>query len=191
MLADHFTGVEVGEAATAPAAIEAISEREWDILLLDIKIPGQNGFEVLEHARRVKPETPVLVISGFPEEEFAVHSFKLGAAGYLNKSQAPEELIAAVNKALSGGKYVTPALAEKLAMVVQKNQLQLPHESLSARELQVLRMVAAGNTVKEIAAELHLSPKTVGTYRRRLAAKLGGGTNVELTRYALRHGLVE
>jgi two-component system invasion response regulator UvrY len=145
----------------------------------------------LEEAKRLRPNTPVLILSAYPEEEFAVRSFKLGASGYLNKSLASDEILAAAKKAVAGGKYVTAALAEKLAASLDPGAPQKRHENLSSRELQVLRMVANGRTVKEIAAELALSEKTIGTYRVRIAIKLGLHSNVELTRYALKHQLIE
>jgi DNA-binding NarL/FixJ family response regulator len=166
-------------------------KQEWELVLLDINIPGRNGLEVLEEVKRLRPRTPVLVLSAYPEEEFAIRSFKLGASGYLNKSRASDELLAAAKKVLAGGKYVTASLAEKLAAAVGGGVEQAPHDSLSNRELQVLRMVASGKTIKEAAAEMALSEKTVGTYRSRIAQKLGLGSNVELARYALRHGLVD
>jgi two-component system, NarL family, invasion response regulator UvrY len=133
----------------------------------------------------------VLVLSQYPEAEFAVRSFKLGASGYLNKSRASDELLAAVRKALAGGKYVTASLAEQLAATLGSDLQHEPHESLANRELQVLRMIATGNTLKEIAAELCLSEKTVRTYRSRIMQKMGLTNNVELTRYALQHRLVD
>ena len=133
----------------------------------------------------------VLIVSAYPEEEFAIRSFKLGAAGYLNKARASDELVAAVKKALTGGKYVPASLAEKLAARLGSDVEQAAHESLSARELQVLRMIALGKTIKEIAAELSLSEKTVATYRSRISEKLGLNSNVEITRFAMKHKLVE
>ena len=191
IFADEFLELEVGEAGTSQAALELVMKQEWELVLLDINIPGRNGLEVLEEVRRLRPRTPVLVLSAYPEEEFAIRSFKLGASGYLNKSRASDELLAAAKKVLAGGKYVTASLAEKLAAAVGGGAEQAPHESLSNREMQVLRMVASGKTIKEAAAEMALSEKTVGTYRSRIAQKLGLGSNVELARYALRHGLVD
>jgi DNA-binding NarL/FixJ family response regulator len=133
----------------------------------------------------------VLVLSAYPEEEFAVRCLRLGAAGYLTKNSAADELVAAARKALEGGKYVTAALAERLAAVLGGGLRGQPHDALSGRELQVVRLVATGRTMKEIAAELHLSEKTIATYRARIAEKLGISTSVELTRYAMQHKLVE
>jgi two-component system invasion response regulator UvrY len=188
-LMEEYPAAHFGEAANYQAALELLQERAWDLLLLDVNLPGRSGLEVLTEARRRQPRLPVLVLSGYPEEEFAIRSFKLGAAGYLNKGSAADELLGAVRKILGGGKYVTSTLAETLANVLGGELQQLPHEALSARELQVLQSVAAGKTIKEIAAELGLSDKTIGTYRARISEKLGLATNVELTRYALQHGL--
>lgn len=191
VLADEFSELKVGEAESSRAALELVMTEEWDIVLLDINIPGRSGLDVLEEIKRHRPRTPVLVLSGYPEEEFALRSLKLGASGYLNKSRASDELLAAVKKALTGGKYVTASLAEKLAATLGSDVERAPHESLSNRELQVLRLIATGKTIKEIAGDLALSEKTVGTYRSRISQKTGLATNVALTRYALKHRLVE
>lgn len=191
VLAEGFPGAAFGEAATAPEALALLAAERWDLLVLDINLPGRSGLEVLEDVRRLWPRLPVLVLSAYPEEEFAVRCLRLGASGYLTKSSAADELVAAVRKALEGGKYVTAALAERLASVLGGGVRGEPHEALSGRELQVVRLVATGRSMKEIAAELHLSEKTIATYRARIAEKLGVSTNVELTRYALQHKLVE
>ncbi len=191
ILAREFGPVRIGEAQDSRETVELLGRQEWDLLLLDINMPGRGGLDVLAEARRLRPQTPVLVLSAYPEAEFALRAFQLGAAGYLNKQSAADELIGAVKKVLAGGKYVTAALAEQLAAHLGGALPAAPHEALSHRELQVLRLVAAGKTLKEIAAELALSEKTVGTYRARLSAKLRLATNVELARYALRHQLIE
>ena len=191
IFADEFPELEIGEASHSQVALELIAGRQWDLVLLDINIPGRNGLEVLQEAKRLRPQTPVLVLSAYPEAEFALRSFKLGASSYLNKGRASDELVAAAKKALAGGRYVTASLAEKLAAALGGDLEQAPHDSLSVRELQVLRMVARGMTIKEIAAELALSEKTVGTYRTRISKKMGLTTNVELARYALQHHLVD
>ena len=191
VLADEFSELEMGEAENSQAALELVMAGDWDIVLLDINIPGRNGLEVLDEVNRARPRIPVLVLSAYPEEEFAIRSFKLGASAYLNKSRASDELLAAVKKVVAGGKYVTASLAEKLAGAIGGGIEQMPHESLSRRELQVLCMIATGKTIKEAAAELALSEKTVGSYRTRISRKMGLGTNVELTRYALQHRLVD
>jgi DNA-binding NarL/FixJ family response regulator len=188
---DEFSRLEIGEAASSRAALELITAKDWDLVLLDINIPGRNGLEVLTEIKRLNPRTPVLVVSAYPEEEFAIRALKLGASGYLNKSSASDEVVAAARKTMAGGKYVTASLAEKLAATLGGDLRQAPHECLSNRELQVLRMISSGRTIKEIAAELALSEKTVGTYRGRISTKMGLATNVELTRYALQNHLVD
>jgi DNA-binding NarL/FixJ family response regulator len=191
VLADGFPGAVFGEAATAAEALVQLGGERWDLLVLDINLPGRSGLEVLEDVQRQWPRLPVLVLSAYPEEEFAIRCLRLGAAGYLTKSSAADELVTASKKALGGGKYVTAALAERLAAVLGGGLRSEPHEALSGRELQVVRLVASGRTMKEIAGELHLSEKTIATYRARIAEKLGVSTSVELTRYALQHKLVE
>jgi two-component system, NarL family, invasion response regulator UvrY len=191
ILADEFHELQVGEAGDAIHALEATQRQPWDVVLLDINMPGRSGLEVLEDLKQLRPQMPVLVLSAFPEADFAVRSFKLGASGYVNKQSASDELLAAIRKALSGGRYITPALAEKLAASLAGEVTGSPHETLSNRELQVLRLIACGRSVKEIAAQLSLSEKTVGTYRSRISEKMGLSTNVDLTRYALQHKLVD
>jgi DNA-binding NarL/FixJ family response regulator len=183
--------LRIAEAKDAREATALLEKEKWDLILLDINMPGRSGLEVLNDSRQLCPGAAVLVLSAYPEKEFAIRAFKLGAAGYLNKQSAFEELITAVRKVLAGGKYVTAALAETLAGHLGQGLAGAPHEALSDRELQVLRLIAVGKTLKEIAAELSLSEKTVGTYRLRLAEKMRLASNVELTRYALQHQLVE
>ncbi len=191
IFADTFPKMVIGEAADSREAMERILTQEWSIILLDLNIPGKSGLAVLEEMKRLYPHTPVLVLTAYSEEEFAIRSLKLGASGFLNKSQTSVELVAAVKKVLSGGKYVSAALAERLAFTLGSDLRHAPHEALSSRELQVLQMIAKGIAIKEIAAELALSDKTVGTYRNRISKKMGLTTNVALTRYALKHALVD
>ena len=191
ILAEAFPNLQVGEAGDARQALEAARHQTWDIVLLDINMPGRSGLEVLSELKKEQPRLPIVVLSAFPEEDFALRSFKLGASGYVSKQSASDELLIAVQKAMSGGRYVTAALAEKLASNLAGTAPVNAHDDLSARELEVLRLVAIGKTLKEIAADLALSEKTVGTYRRRISDKMGLTTNVELTRYALQHHLVD
>jgi DNA-binding NarL/FixJ family response regulator len=191
IFAEAFPKMEAGEAANSREAFQMALTQDWDIILLEISIPGHGGLVVLEEIKRLRPHIPVLVLTAYSEEEFAIRSFKLGASGFLNKSQTSVEVVAAAKKVMSGGKYVTSSLAEKLAFNLGGSTLRAPHEELSNRELQVLQMIAKGKTIKEIAAELALSDKTVGTYRNRISKKMGLTTNVALTRYALKHGLVD
>jgi DNA-binding NarL/FixJ family response regulator len=191
ILTTRLGKVAVSEAKNAGEAINLLISKEWDLVLLDINMPGRSGLEVLEQARRLRSKTPVLVLTSYAEEEFAVRAFKLGASGYITKVSASDELITAVQRVLAGGKYVTPSLAERLAGFVGKTAEQAPHEALSQRELQVLRLIAVGKSMKDVAAELALSEKTIATYRTRISEKTGLKTNVEIARYALKRGLVE
>lgn len=190
-VADAYPQAAFGEAGDSPTALQEFQRQKWDLVLLDISIPGRGGLDVLEDMRRVHPQTRVLIVSAFPEEEFAVRAFKLGAAGYLSKNQASDELVEAVKTVLAGRKYVTASLAQRLADALSGEDDRAPHDALSPRELQVLRLVAGGKTLKQIAAELALSDKTVETYRARIAEKTGLSSNVELTRYAFQHGLTQ
>lgn len=191
ILADEFPQASFAEADSAESGLHLARRQPPDLVLLDVSLPVRNGLEALADLRASYPRLPVLMLSMHPEAEFAVRALKGGAAGYLTKQSAAEELIAAAHKALDGGRYVTSALAEQLAADVAGARPVLPHEDLSDREFQTLRLLAAGKAVKEIAAELSLSAKTVSTYRERLLQKLGLRTNVDLARYALQHGLVQ
>ena len=191
ILTTRLGKVALSEAKDAGETINLLIKEDWDLVLLDINMPGRDGLEVLAEAKRLRPKTPVLVLTAYPEEQFALRSFKLGASGYLTKQSATDELITAVKRVLAGGKYVTASLAERLAVSLGGSDDQAPHEALSNRELQVLRLIAVGKSIKETAAELALSEKTVATYRTRISEKAGLKTNVEIVRYALKHGLVE
>jgi len=190
ILEDALGKMAVCEAETGQEALSLAIKQPFDLVLLDINMPGRSGLEVLQEIMRLRPKTAVLVLSVAPEEEYALRCLKLGAAGYLSKRSASDELIAAVNKAMAGGKYVTMSLAEKL-VAAMSGAPEAPHVALSNRELEVLKMIAVGKTIKEIAGELGLSGKTVATYRTRLSEKMGLTTNVELARYALQHHLSE
>jgi DNA-binding NarL/FixJ family response regulator len=191
ILTDHLGDLAAAEAKDAGEAIGLLIKSEWDLVLLDINLPGRSGLEVLEQARRLRPKAPVLVLTCYPEEQFALRAFKLGASGYVTKQSASDELITAVQRVLAGGKYVTASLAERLASSLGDAGPQAPHDALSHRELQVLRFIALGKSMKETAAELALSEKTVAAYRSRISAKTGLKTNVEIARYALKQGLVD
>ncbi len=191
LLTGALPDAEVGEAGTVAEARAMVVSTRWDLVLLDISVGPDSGIELLDELKQLAPRTPVLMVSAHREEEFAVRCLRQGALGYVSKSASSEELLAAVRKVASGGRYVTPALAERLASFVGDAGSMAPHEALSTRELQVLQAVARGRSLKQIADELGLSEKTIGTYRARISAKLGVSTNVELTRYALTHKLVE
>jgi DNA-binding NarL/FixJ family response regulator len=180
-----------GEAVDGGEALEKSRSVDCDVLVLDISMPGLSGLDIVKEVRAVRPNLPVLILSMHPEEQFAVRLLKAGAAGYLSKESAPDELVNAIRKVVGGGKYVSPELAEKLAFDLEAGSSKLPHEALSDREFQVLRLLAAGRTVKEIAEQLSLSVKTVSTYRTRLLAKMNLKTNAELIHYAIRHNLVD
>jgi len=181
----------VGEAQNAPQVFELLKMHAVHIVLLDISMPGMSGLDALKELQREHPQLPVLILSMHPEDRFAVRALKAGAAGYITKESAVGELVKAIRKIAAGGKYVSPALAEKLADQLGMPATQLPHENLSDREFQVLRMIATGKKVSEIAHELALSISTVNTYRARVLEKMGLASNVELTRYAMEHHLVD
>ncbi len=180
-----------GEADTGEQILDAVRRQQWDLVILDINLEDRSGLDVLGEIRAANGKTPVLVLSMYPETQFAVQAIKEGAAGYLTKRSAAAELVGAVQKVLAGGRYIGAALAEQLAAEVQRVKVKLPHETLSHRELQVLRMIAMGKTLKEIAAELSLSPKTIGTYHVSLMRRMGMKSDTEITRYALTHGLID
>jgi DNA-binding NarL/FixJ family response regulator len=191
LLGEHFENVEFGEADDARHGLSAALEGGWDLVIADIGLPGRSGLDLIQEIRTAKPDLKVLVVSAHSERDYAVRALKLGAAGYVSKQSAADTLISAVKRVFSGGRYVSPALAEHLAGAISGTAHEASHDALSNRELQVLRMIANGMTLKEIGADLALSEKTVATYRARISEKMGLPTNVDLTRYAMRHGLVE
>jgi two-component system invasion response regulator UvrY len=186
----HHKPVEFGEARDGTEALDLIWKHDWDLLLLDIHMPGRDGLEVLREARKGRPKMPVLILSSSSVEEYAVRALKIGAAGFISKNASEKELVEAVSEALAGRRYVTPAVAQQLAIEVAAPAEKPVHEKLSDREYQVMKMLAAGKTVKEVAAELSLSVKTVSTYRTRILEKLGLTSNVDIARFALKSGLV-
>jgi len=191
ILAAEFPKAAFGEAQNARETVAMVTEQKWDLVVLDITMPGRSGLDALKDLKEVRPKLPVLIMSVHPEDQFAVRVLKAGAAGYLTKDSAPEQLVQAVTKVLAGKKYVSPALAEALATELGKPMRAAPHKRLSDREFEVLRLIGAGQTVKEIGAALSLSIKTLSTYRTRLLLKMNLRTTAELIRYAVRHGLVK
>ncbi len=191
ILADTADLVVAGEAANGQEVLDHIRKEDWDLVLLDLAMPGRGGLDILKELKREKPKLPVLVLSIYPEEQYAVRAFKAGVSGYLTKESAPEELIAAIRKVSQGGKYVSASLAEKLALHLGEAAEKPVHELLSDREYQVMLMIASGKTVKEVADEMALSVKTISTYRVRALNKMGLKNNAAFTYYALKHGLVE
>jgi DNA-binding NarL/FixJ family response regulator len=185
-------GIEVvGEAANAAELVGLLHRRPCDVVLLDVSMPGRNGIEALKVIREEFPQVKALIISSHPEDQFGVRALKSGAAGYLTKHTAPEVLIEAVQRIAAGRRYITPELAELLASNVVADAEVAPHQLLSDREFQVLKLIAAGKQLSEIAAGLALSPKTVSVYRARLLEKMNLANNAELTRYAIKAGLVD
>jgi len=180
-----------GEAASGTEAIRLVREGSWDVMLLDVSLPGANGLEVLRAVRECVPQLPVLVLTMYPEDQYAIRMLRAGAAGYLTKEGAPGQLVTAIRKVAAGGKYISPAVAEKLAWELERRKQPATHEDLSNREFEILRLIASGKTVSQIAQDLHLSVKTVSTYRMRLLTKLNMKSNAELTHYAIKGGLVD
>lgn len=185
-------GIEVcAEAATAAAALDHVRKLDLDLVVLDINLPDQNGFVVLQEIRRHRPDLPVLILSIQPEEHMAARALKAGASGFLNKESAPEELITAVRTLARGRKYISPRLAEWLALDLSGQRDSLPHERLSDREYQVFCLLAAGKSVSEIADALNRSANTISTYRARILGKMGIDHNAGLTQYALLHHIIK
>lgn len=182
--------VVAGEASNGLEALEMVRREDWDVLVLDISLPLRNGMEVLQEVRRMKPHLPVLMLSVYPEEQFGLRVLKAGAAGYLNKASALDELVTAINRIVGGGKYISPALAERFAHELSGDLNRAPHELLSDREYDVMRMLGAGKPPGYIAQELVLSVKTISTYRARVLNKLNLKSNAELIRYVMEHDLV-
>ncbi len=190
LLSGAFGKIAFAEAKTAQEALEMASKEEWSLAILDVSMPGRSGIDILSDLKRVQPKLPVLVLSMHPEEQFARRALKAGASAYMTKETVPEELVKAVRKVLAGGRYVSAALAEKLASDLREGTNLTPHEILSDREFQILQMIASGKTVTNIAEELALSVKTVSTYRARVLEKTGMRNNAELIRYAIENHLV-
>jgi two-component system, NarL family, invasion response regulator UvrY len=191
ILAEAFDGASFGDAGTAAQLLELVDGQRWDVVLLDISMPGRSGLDALKDVKRGAPHLPVLILSTHPEDQFAVRCLKAGAAGYMTKESAPEELVKAIAKVIGGGKYVSAPLAEQLANGVSEPAEKPAHEMLSDREYEVMLMIARGKTVKEIGADLCLSVKTISTYREHIVHKMNLRNNAEIIRYALQHGLVE
>lgn len=187
LLSEEFPGSEFGEAASGSEGLDLASQKEWDVAILDLSMPGRGGLDALKDIRAVRPLLPILVVSMHAEEQYAFRAFRAGASGYLNKSEDPSVFFEAVRRVLAGGRYVSASLAERLAAELSADETP----KLSDREFQVLRMLAAGKTVKQIGLELSLSEKTISTYRVRLLEKLKLANTAELVRYALLNGLAD
>jgi DNA-binding NarL/FixJ family response regulator len=190
ILQEEFPLAEITEVPDAEELVNKVMKEHWDVVITDLSMPGRSGLEALQQVKLHQPKLPVLVLSIYPEEQYAVRVLKAGAAGYLNKDMAPAELVNAVNKVLSGRKYITPSIAERLVSTFETSSNQQSYESLSDREFEVFKLLAAGKSVSEIAALFHLSVTTISTYRSRILAKMGFRTNADLTQYAIEHKLI-
>lgn len=191
ILEDEVDMKIVGDASSANQALNELEKTQPDILITDLSMPGRGGLDLLNDLKHLYPKLPVLILTMHPEERFAVRALKTGAYGYLTKGSKPEELVKAVRKIASGGKYITPSLAEKLAMELDRDLNKMPHEDLSNREFQIMRMIARGIKVRDIAEELSISSRTVATYRLRILTKMNMKSNAELILYAHDNHLVE
>jgi DNA-binding NarL/FixJ family response regulator len=190
ILLRELDGVVAGDAENAAQVVEQVAAQEWDLLILDLSMPGRSGLDALKEIKHLRPKLPVLVLSMHPEDQYGRRVLRAGASGYMNKESAPEELIKAIRKVLSGGRYVSANLAETLAFELDDGRLRAAHETLSDREFEVLRKLALGKTVGRIAEELHLGVPTISTYRGRILEKMGLTTTAELIHYAVRNHLV-
>ncbi|MDD2671711.1 MAG: response regulator transcription factor [Syntrophales bacterium] len=190
ILAEESDMGEFGEAQNSQEVMDLIRKKEWDIVILDITMPGRGGLEILKEIRSERPKLPVLILSIHPEDQYAVRALKAGAAGYMTKESAPDDLIKAIRKVLKGGKYISPTLAESLALFLERDDRKSPHEKLSDREYQVMCMIAEGKKVKEIADTLALSVKTISTYRARILEKMRMRSNADLIHYAIQNKLI-
>jgi DNA-binding NarL/FixJ family response regulator len=190
ILAEAFAQATFGEAHNAHELLALVGGERWDIVVLDLNMTDSNGLEALKQIKQAHAQLPVLILSMFPEDQYAVRTIRAGAAGYLNKESAPEELVLAIRKILHGGQYISPTVADELVQYARQEDDQPLYKHLSDREYQVLCLIASGKEVKEISSELGLSAKTISTYRARLLDKMNMKTNAELTYYAIHNGLV-
>ena len=179
-----------GEAGSAAETLDQVRQNRWDVLVLDLDLPDRSGLEVMRDVKLAQENLPILFLTVASEDQFAIRALRGGAAGYMTKKTAPEELVVAVRKVVAGGRYVTPAVAERIALHLDKDVQNPVHESLSHREYEVFQMLASGRTATQVAEALHLSVKTVSTYRSRVLEKMSLSTNAELTVYAVRNGIV-
>ncbi len=190
ILLDGFRGAHIEEVENSEELIGKAMKTHWDVIISDLSMPGRSGLDALHQLRESLPKLPVLIMSIHPEEQYAIRVLKAGAAGYLSKATAPDELVKAVRIVLAGRKYISSSTAEKLANTILQDQDKLLHESLSDREFDVLKLIASGKTVSEIAGLLSLSVTTVSTYRSRIMVKMNMKSNAELTMYAIAHHLL-
>ncbi|HUR67268.1 MAG TPA: response regulator transcription factor [Chitinophagaceae bacterium] len=190
ILTEGLSLVYVEEAADCPALVSKAASDSWDIIVSDLAMPGGGGLEALRQIREIKPTTPVLILSIYSEDQYATRVIRAGASGFLNKDAAPEELVIAVQRILSGKRYITAGVAEKLAMELGTQTNELLHELLSEREKEVFKLLATGRSISEVSKELAINSTTVSTYRARILAKTGMKTNADITRYAIENDLI-
>jgi DNA-binding NarL/FixJ family response regulator len=191
ILRREYPSAVIGEVPNAEELVKKVVQSEWDLVISDLSMPGRTGLEVLGQLKDLCPALPVLILSVHPEEHYAIRALRAGASGYLSKDMAPEELIAATHRVLMGHKYITPAIAEKLTEEMTGDYLKSPHEILSDREFEVLKLLAAGKSLIEIGHIFSISPATVSTYRARILTKMKLKTNADLTRYAIANKLID
>lgn len=191
IVAEEPDMIVVGEAGNSNELFDLLSKENFNIIILDINMPGKSGLEALKDIKHQYPELPVLILSMYSEDHYGLRSLKAGASGYLKKASAPEDLVSAIRKIINGKKFISPALAEKLADNISKTKTQFLHENLSDREYQIMCSIASGKTAEEIAEELSLSINTIYTYRNRILEKMSMKSNVELTQYVLQNKLIE
>ena len=190
ILLEEFPSAVIGEVGDTEDLLQKARKEDWRIIITDISMPGRSSLDAIEEIRAHQPQVPILVLSIYPEEQYAIRVLRAGAAGYLNKDMAPEELVYAVRHVLSGRKYITQSVAEKLAFTLNGQPEKPLHEYLSNREFEVCKMLASGKSVSAIGAILHLSATTISTYRSRILAKMNMKTNADLTQYAIENKLM-
>jgi two-component system invasion response regulator UvrY len=190
ILLEGLSFIQVGEAGDTSSLVEKALSDHWDIVISDLSMPGGGGIEALKRIRNAKPDQKILIITIYPEEQYAIRVFQAGAQGFLNKDTAPEQLVKAVQLILEGKKYIQPTLAEKMTAVIGQQANLLPHELLSEREMDVMVRLASGESVSEIAKDLELTPNTISTYRARILQKMSLNSNAGMTQYAVEHRLI-
>jgi two-component system, NarL family, invasion response regulator UvrY len=190
ILLEEYPSAHIEEVGDADSLFKKTIDAGWDVIISDLSMPGRSGLEALRQIKKYSPKIPILILSVHPEDQYAIRVLKAGASGYLNKDAAPTELVKAVQRVLQGRKYITPSIAEKLADDLDIDAGRVPHEVLSDREFDVMKLLASGKAVSEIASSLSLSPTTISTYRARIMEKMNLKTNADLTRYAMDNGLI-
>src|SRR5580658_9154627 len=190
ILLEAWPSAVIEQVGDADMLLQRSMDDSWDLVISDLMMPGRSVLETLQQIRQYQPQVPVLILSIFPEEQYATRVFKAGASGYINKDAAPTELVTAIQRIMQGRKYITPAVAEKLASDLTVDKERPPHELLSDREFHVMKLLAEGKSISEIAVQMSLSPTTISTYRSRIMEKMKMKANAELARYALENGLI-